>query len=198
VHSSIDLQIRFLNSQWSECIQTLLVVTSFSKWYYQKISRLDLLQLRFYDFSEKVRKSASVEWVKAVSGLFYDGVGHSKSPATFWQRHTYLLPCQSPASVSITQSSSRGHGQNTNRNATYSTLQLNPIVDVYSSKIGLSCAMQFLLWIALLCHPEASDIGSFSVKIAFLFGLYTKFENENSDFMSKSSGVGCYLTVSVC
>jgi len=25
---------------------------------------LDLLQLRFYDFSEKVRKSASVEWVK--------------------------------------------------------------------------------------------------------------------------------------
>jgi len=26
----------------------------------------------------------------------------------------------------------------------------------------------------------------------------TKFENEKSDFMSKSSGVGCYLTVSVC
>ena len=124
---SINLQIRFLGSQWNECIQTLLVVTSCSKWYYHKISRLYLLQLRFYDFSEKVRKSASVEWVKAVSGLFYDGVGHSKSPATFWQRHTYLLPCQSPASVSITQSSSRGHGQNTNRNATYSTLQLNPI-----------------------------------------------------------------------
>ena len=48
--------------------------------------------------------------VKAVSRFFDDGVGHSKSPATFWQRHTYLLPCQSPASVSITQSSSRGHG----------------------------------------------------------------------------------------
>jgi len=25
----------------------------------------------------------------------------------------------------------------------------------------------------------------------------TKFDNENSDFMSKSSWVGCYLTVSV-
>jgi len=43
------------------------------------------------------------------------------------------------------------------------------IVGLYSGKIGLSRAMQFLLWIALLCHPEATEMGSFSVKIAFLF-----------------------------
>ena len=89
-------------------------------------------------------------------------------PITFYVYYSKELKGHCLISCS---SQSWGHGRNAVRNAAINAQRLAPIVELYSRKIGLSCAMQFLLWIALLCHPEASEIGSFSVKIAFLFGL---------------------------
>jgi len=94
-------------------------------------------------------------------------------------------------------SQSWGHGRKAVRNAAINAQWLAPIVELYSGKIGLWRAMQFSLWTALLCHPEASEMWSFSVKIAFLFGLSVE-SLKKKNRISCQNQVGCYLTVSVC